>query len=209
MGDVKVRRSGQAATSATSARPAATSTARDLAVTAMILGVAGFMWFGWGQAAPAAGWTIPLAIGSAFGAVVAAAGGVLAWRLRSGASAMDHPRIRRGWFRAVALEVVLIVAGALVLAASGHPAYLPAWTLFAVGVHFFPLARLLKTLGLNLAGVLLVAVAAVAAALGLAGEVPPSTVAGAGGGLICVTWAVSYLRRASRVPAAMNADRAS
>jgi hypothetical protein len=40
-------------------------TPRDLTVTALILGVAGALWFGWGQAQPPAGWGLPLSIETA------------------------------------------------------------------------------------------------------------------------------------------------
>lgn len=205
MGDVEVVPRGKTAATAATNAPAATGSASDLAVTALILGVAGFAWFGWGRAAPPAGWSIPLAIGSAVGAVLAVAGGVLAWRLRSGASAMHDPQVHRAYSRVVGLEVALIVLGALVLGVTGQSAYLPAWILLVVGVHFIPLARLFRTPGLAAAGLVLIAVAAAAAALGAAGDVLPSAVAGAGGGLVCVTCAVSYLRRAATVAATAKA----
>ncbi len=173
---------------------------RDLATTALILGVAGFAWFGWAQAGPPAGWSVPLGIGSAAGLAVALAGGVLSWRLRSGAAAMHDPRRRSGYWRVVAFEVIAIVVGVIVLDVTGQAAYLPAWILLIVGVHFIPLARLFGTPGLRLAGLALIGVAAGAAVAGAASDILPSAVAGAGGGLVCVACAASCLRLAYRRP---------
>ena len=150
-----VRMTADAAT----APPATAAYPRDLATTALILGGAGFVWFGWAQAGPPAGWSIPLGIGSAAGLAVALAGGVLSWRPRSGAAAMHDPRLRSGYWRVVAFEVIAIVLGVIALEATGQRAYLPAWILLIVGVHFIPLARLFGTPGLRLAGVALIGVA--------------------------------------------------
>ena len=57
-------------------------------------------------------------------------------------------------------------------------------------------ARLFRTTGLTVAGLLLIAVAVAAAATGVAGAALPSAVAGAGGGLVCVVFAASCLYRA-------------
>lgn len=38
---------------------------RDRGMTALIEGFFGFMWFGWGQADPPAGWRVVLAVGAA------------------------------------------------------------------------------------------------------------------------------------------------
>ena len=187
-----VRMTADAAT----APPATAAYPRDLATTALILGVAGFVWFGWAQAGPPAGWSIPLGIGSAAGLAVALAGGVLSWRLRSGAAAMHDPRLRSGYWRVVAFEVIAIVLGVIALEAAGQTAYLPAWILLIVGVHFIPLARMFGTRGLRLAGMALIGVAAGAAAAGAASDIPPSAVAGAGGGLVCVACAASCMRPA-------------
>ena len=170
----------------------------DLATTALILGVAGFAWFGWAQAGPPAGWSVPLGVGSAAGLAVALAGGVLSWRLRSGATAMHDPRRRSGYRRVVAFEVIAIVLGVIALDATGQAADLPAWILLIVGVHFIPLARLFGIPGLRLAGLALIGVAAAAAAAGATNDILPSAVAGTGGGLVCLACAASCLRPAYR-----------
>jgi len=86
------------------------------------------------------------------------------------------------------------VAGAAALEAGGRPAYLPAWILLVVGVHFIPLGRLFRIGALAWAGLVLIPVAAAAAVTGAVTGVPPSTVAGVGGGLVCLGCAVACLR---------------
>lgn len=189
---------GSRMTGSGTAQPPTAAYPRDLATTALILGVAGFAWFGWAQAGPPAGWSVPLGIGSAAGLAVALAGGVLSWRLRSGAAAMHDPRRRSGYWRVVAFEVIAIVVGVIALEVAGRTAYLPAWILLIVGIHFIPLARLFGTPGLRLAGVALIGVAAAAAAAGAASDILPSAVAGAGGGLVCLACGASCLRLAYR-----------
>jgi hypothetical protein len=185
----------------TDARPAGRAaggpSARDLATTALILGVAGLAWFGWGQAGLAEGAALPLQAGSAAALAVAVAGGLLLRRLRSGSSAMDDARLRRGYWTVVATEVIAIVAGNAALGSAGRPAYIPAWTLLVVGVHFLPLARLFRVPGLSAAGLVLAAAAIGAAAAGAAAGVRPSLVAGVAGGVVCVACAAFCLRQAA------------
>jgi hypothetical protein len=72
----------------------ADGTPRDLTVTALILGVAGALWFGWGQAQPPAGWGLPLSVGTFGGLVLVAAAVTSLWRaLRRGQPGRE-PRAR-------------------------------------------------------------------------------------------------------------------
>ena len=182
----------------------ATSSGRDLAITALILGVAGLAWFGWGQSGLAEGWAAFLQAGSVAALAVVVAAGVLLRRRPAGPSAMDDPALRRGYWKVVAAEVIAIVAGNVALSAAGRPAYVPAWTLLVVGAHFVPLARMFGTPGLTAAGLVLAAAAAGAAAAGAAAGVRPSLVAGVAGGVVCVACAAGCLRSAAgrgRAPA--------
>lgn len=94
-----------------------------------------------------------------------------------------------------------IVGGNLLLAAVGHPAYVAACTLFVVGVHFVPLARVFHSRGLALAGVVTAVVAVAAAGLGFASDLAPSAAAGAGGGVVFIgyaAWVLAAGRRPGR-----------
>jgi hypothetical protein len=181
----------------TSSGPAVSS-GRDLTMTALVLGVAGLAWFGWGQSGLAEGWAAFLQAGSVAALAVVVAAGVLLRRLPGGLSAMDDVRLRRGYWKVVAAEVIVIVAGSAALSAGGRPAYVPAWTLLVVGVHFLPLARMFGTPGLSAAGLVLAVAAGGAAAAGAVAGVRPSLVAGVAGGVVCVACAAACLRSAAR-----------
>lgn len=106
---------------------------------------------------------------------------------------MEDPRVRRSYWLTGAVEVVLIVGGNLLLAAVGQQAYVAAWTLFVVGVHFIPLAKIFHGRALALTGVVVAVVAVAAACLGLASDLAPSAAAGAGGGVVFIGYAAWVL----------------
>ena len=152
-----------------------------------------FVWFGWGQAAAPSWLVIPLAVGTALGALLAAIGVVAARRSTGPLPAMSDPAIRRRYSVIVGLEFGLLGAGAAVLGATGHYQWVPVWVCFGVGMHFFPLASTLQNPSLRPLGVLLAAVAAVALVVGLASAVPPSTVTGVGAGLCLLAFGLATL----------------
>lgn len=173
---------------------------RGEVIGAAVLAAAGIAWFGWAQEAPPPSWVRFLVAGSVVCGLLLVALVVVLVRRRTttGSSPMADPRVRRSYWVTVAVEVALIVGGNLVLAAVGHPAYDAAWTLFVVGVHFVPLARVFDTRGLAVTGVVTAVVAAAAAVLGLASDLSPSAAAGAGGGLAFIAYAGWVLGRGHR-----------
>lgn len=180
----------------TASRTRPAGTPRDLAVTALILGIAAMAWFGWGQAQPPAGWTVPLIAGTFVSIAVAGGAGSVAARFRGGATAMAARRVRRGYGITVGIEVAACGLGAAGLALAGHSPYTAPWILLVVGVHFVPLGRLFGQPELVLAGFALSAVAVAATLTGLVSGVAPSAVAGAFGGLVCAACAAACIRRA-------------
>lgn len=163
---------------------------RGEVIGAAVLAFAGIAWFGWAQADPPASWVPYLVAGSALSALALVA---LVWllmqrRATTGAPMAD-PRIRRGYWVTVAVEVVLIAGGNLLLAAVGNAAYQAAWTLFVVGVHSIPLGRVFQARGLVLTGVVVALVAVIAAVVSSASRVAPSATAGAGGGIVFIGYA--------------------
>ena len=103
---------GMGMSAVTAMRTRAEATSGDLAVTALILGIAAVLWFGWGQADPPSGWSLPLNVGT-FAAIAVAlgAGGVVA-RFHRGATAMADPRVRRGYGITVGAEAASCGLGA-------------------------------------------------------------------------------------------------
>ena len=166
---------------------------RSRGVTVAVDGFFAFVWFGWGQAAAPSWLVIPLAVGTALGALLAVAGVVVAKRSTGPLPVMSDPAVRRRYSIVVGLEFGLLGAGAAVLGVTGHYQWVPVWICFGVGAHFFPLASTLENPSLRPLGVLLVAVAAVALVVGLASAVAPSTVTGCGAGLCLLAFGVATL----------------
>jgi hypothetical protein len=172
-------------------------TPRDLSVSALVLGFAAMMWFGWGKAQPPPGWSLPLTVGIFAAMAVEGFAGSMVARFRRSATAMREERVSRGYGITVAAEVAAIVIGALALGLAGRPAYTAPWILLAVGVHFVPLGRLFGSVDLLWSGLALCAVAIAAAVTGAVSAVAPSAVTGGFGGLVLVMTAVTSLLRAA------------
>ncbi len=169
---------------------------RDLSATALVLGFAAVMWFGWSQQGPPASWVPFLIGGSVVGAVVAALALVLTIKHRGGGSTMRQAAGSRGYRRTVIIEVGAIAVGAAALGLTGQAAYISPWVLFIVGVHYLPLGSLFRISSLRLCGLLLAVTAAAAAIVGVTGDVLPSAVAGAAGGVLMVAFGCYMLLRA-------------
>ena len=173
-------------------------TPRDLSVSALILGFAAMMWFGWGQSQPPPGWSLPLTIGLFAAIAVEGFAGSMVARFRGTATAMRDQRVSRRYGITVGVEVAAIALGAVGLGLAGRPAYTAPWILLVVGVHFLPLGRLFGSVDLLWSGLVLCAVAVAAAVTGAVSAVAPSAVTGGFGGLVLVVAAVASLRRAAR-----------
>ena len=108
---------------------------------------------------------------------------------------MHDPAVRRAYWRIVGTEVATCLLGVVVLGVAGQTGFLAAWILLVVGVHFLPLGRVFRITELYAAGIVVSVIAVAAAITGAATSVAPSTVAGAGGGLVCLIAALFCLRR--------------
>jgi len=162
-------------------------------MTALIEGFFGFVWFGWGQANASSGLRVLLAAGGVVAALVALAGGVQAFRSPASTSALHDRQAWRRYGRIVGVEFTLAGVGAAVLAVAGQGDFIPVWICAVVGVHFFPLAFLLKDRLLVPLGVLTTTVALVALIAGLATDLAPSSVTGIGAGVLLTVFAVTAL----------------
>ena len=172
-------------------------TPRDLSVSALILGFAAMMWFGWGQAQPPAGWSLPLTIGLFAAIAVEGFAASMVARFRGTATATRDQRVNRRYGIIVGVEFAAIALGAVALGLAGRPAYTAPWILLVVGVHFVPLGRLFGSVDLLWSGAVLCAVAVAATVTGAVSAVAPSAVTGGFGGLVLVVTAVTCLRRAA------------
>lgn len=160
------------------------ATPRDLSVNALILGFAAMAWCGWGQSNPPR-WATPILVaGSVLGLLLAITGIIAVRRHRHASSRMDTKEAMRSYFVVVGIEVACCVAGPVILGATGHSDYIAAWVLLVVGVHFVPLARLMRITALAATGVLVVLAAVTAFILGALGAADPTFAAGGLGGAL-------------------------
>jgi hypothetical protein len=166
---------------------------RERGIYAVVEGGFAAGWFGWGQAAPPSWLVIPLGVGSCLGVMVALAGIVVSARSPARATAFRDRTVRRRFRIIVGVEFSLAGIGAAALAAVGQATWIPTWVCLVVGVHFFPLSRALGNRSLAPPGVLLTGVAAAALVVGMATQVAPSTVTGAGAGLCALAAGVATL----------------
>lgn len=168
---------------------------RDRGLTALIEGFFGFMWFGWAQADPPAGWRLALAVGAAVAVLVAVLGAVRAFRSPASTGALHDRGVRRRYSIVVGSEFAVGAAGAALLLLLGQPDFVPVWICGVVGLHFFFLAPVLNDPSLVLLGVLLLTVAAGALVAELATDIDASTVTGVGAGSLLSLFAVLALSK--------------
>lgn len=166
---------------------------RDAAATAAIFGFFAASWFGWAQEQPPVAWRKWLIVGSILSLLVALAGGLLTWQYWS-AGTVFNPQIGRTFGLIVGIEVAIAGVGAGVLAAMGKADLIAAWIALVVGVHFWPLAPLLRYPLLYVAAVLVSSAAVVAVPLARAQTVTVSAVTGLATGLILLAAALYSLR---------------
>jgi hypothetical protein len=166
---------------------------RDAGLTALFLGFFGACWFGWGGSAAPSGLEPWLNVGGVVALLVALGGAIVAFRDRAAPAALDDRDARRRYTVTVVIEFGLALAGGIVLGAVGLGSFIAAWVAAIVGVHFFPLARILRDRLLVPLGVTLLAVALAALVTDLKTGVEASTVAGTGAGLLLLAVALIAL----------------
>jgi hypothetical protein len=173
---------------------------RDGGITALIEGFFGSAWFGWAHASPPA-WLDPwLTVGSVAALLVAIAGAVVGFTSPASTAAINSREAGRRFGIIVGVEFGLAGLGAALLGALGQPDYIPVWVCAVVGVHFLPLAPLLRDRNLVPLGILVTATAVVALVVGLTTDVAPSTITGVGAGLSLTVFGALALVGALRQP---------
>jgi hypothetical protein len=178
-----------------------TAAARTRGVTATIEGLLASIWFAWARSDASTSMRSWLEIGGVAALLVASAGLVLAASRYGRPAQAGESALRRRYNRIVAAEVMLLMAGAAVLAAIGLSAWIPTWLCAGVGIHFLPASRLFETPFLGLIGLTITAASASAVAAGLTTTVPPSVVAGAGAGACLLVAALGSLAGGVRAEA--------
>ncbi|MBU8861491.1 hypothetical protein KSK32_30305 [Micromonospora sp. WMMB482] len=93
----------------------------------------------------------------------------------------------------VLIEVVLCAAGAIWLRRAGRTSLVPAWIALIVGLHFLPLAPLLRYPALAIWAALVTLVALVSVTVARRYDLAPSAVVGAGAGVALLAGAATAL----------------
>jgi hypothetical protein len=131
----------------------------SLALGGVFLSLFGAAWLV-GASYVYAGTNLPMLSAIAIASILIAAWAVLTFRARrSGYSGTNNSAVRKGLAIVNMLQWAAISMTVLVLNLTHHAAWIMACVVFIVGVHFFPLAKLLRYRGyyLTAAGLILVA----------------------------------------------------
>jgi hypothetical protein len=169
---------------------------RDAGFTALFLGFFASAWFGWAQGgASLRAW---LAIGSVVALLAALAGAIIAFRSPGEDAALRDRAAGRRYGIIVGIEFAAAGIGAAALGIAGQAGFIAVWVCAVVGVHFFPLAPVLRDKLLYPLGVAMCAVALAGLVTAFASGVAASTVVGTGAGLLLLGYAVMSLVAALR-----------
>ncbi|MEU5527118.1 hypothetical protein ABZ744_09280 [Micromonospora chersina] len=170
---------------------------RQAGLTALYLGVFAAIWFSVPKADPPL--RSLLVVGSVGALLAAAVGAVLVARAGRRPAGERDRAADRCYGLIVAAEVAVGLIGALLLAAAGLTGYLPVLVCAVVGVHFLPLAPVLRDRLLVPLGVAVTLVALAGLAVDLVSGVSAGLVVGTGAGALLLAYAVLALFRARRV----------
>jgi hypothetical protein len=177
---------------------AQTSTRRQAGLTALYLGVFATIWFSVPKAEPP--FATLLVVGSVAALLIAVVGAVVAALVRNAEKFPRDKAADRKYLLIVGAEMAAAGLGALLLVAVGWSAFVPVLVAAVVGIHFLPLAPLLRDPLLRPLAVAVCLVALAALIAELTSSVPAGQVVGAGTGLLLLGYAVMALLRTSRQP---------
>jgi hypothetical protein len=171
-----------------------------MGITALVLGFFASTWFGWGHQSAEGAWVTVLNVGSVVAICVAVAGAVLGLRSPGANAALRDSAAGKRYGIIVGIEFTLAGLGAAVLGVTGQAEFAAPWVCAVVGVHFFPLASVLRDRLLVPLGVLLCVVAVIATVVGLATTVGASAVVGVGAGMLLLVFGAVALAKTIRTP---------
>ena len=172
---------------------ARTGSRRQAGLTALYLGVFAALWFSVPKAEPPL--HTLLVVGSVAALLTAVIGGVVAARTRDAAPTSRDRASDRRYLLIVGVEFAAAGLAALLLALVGWSAFIPVLVSAVVGLHFLPLAAVLRDPLLRPFGVVVCLVALVGLVVGLVSSVVVGQVVGTGTGLLLLGYAVMAVLR--------------
>jgi hypothetical protein len=176
------------------------ATRRDTGLTALILGCFAAGWFSWTPEASGA-LAVALQIGGAAAIIAAVIGGVTAIRAWPSGGVLNDPTAARRYGLLVGVEFAVGVGGAGAVVAVGAAAFVPVWICAIVGLHFFPLASVLRAPVTRWLGVAVTTVSIAALFVGVFSDISPSTVTGTGAGISLLGYSIVLLAGSGHVDA--------
>lgn len=168
---------------------------RDYAMYASVFGMFSFIWFGWAQENPRAGWRLYLGIASGLALLICLIGVYLSVKNWDEPSALAEASAFRNYLISFYAEFILGGAGAFLLIRKGHKTYVAPWIAFIVGIHFISLKSVFDDASLWLLAVLMVAVSIIAIRAAPRLQVAHSAITGIGAGTVLFGFAVLGLIR--------------
>ncbi|MGY0007567.1 hypothetical protein [Micromonospora sp. I033] len=166
---------------------------RQAGLTALYLGVFAAVWFSVPRADPPL--RVLLVVGSVGALLAAVVGAVLVARAGRGSAGPRDRGADRRYGLIVAAEFGVALVGALLLAAAGLTGHIPVLICAVVGVHFVPLAPVLRDRLLVPLGVAVTLVAVAGLVVDLVSAVPAGLVVGTGAGTLLLAYALLALFR--------------
>lgn len=129
---------------------------RDIAISIVIYGFFGFVWFGWALESPKSSWKKYLAIACGISFLVGLLGVYFVFVNQNEASALMETTLSNWYYLTVIFEFLLGGIVAYILYKLNLEDYIAPWICLIVGLHFFPLAYIFQDLTMLLLALLLV-----------------------------------------------------
>lgn len=171
---------------------------RQAGLTALYLGIFATIWFSVPESKPPLG--AFLVVGSIAALVTVGAGIALVVRSRADGPVPRDTAADRMYLVIFAAELAAAGFGAVLLAETGRSEYIPVFVGAVVGVHFWPLAPVLRDPALRVLAVAVCAAALTGLIAGMVSSVPAGTVAGAGIAVLLLGYALGALIRGGLLP---------
>lgn len=166
---------------------------RRAGLTALYLGIFATVWLSVPDSEPP--WGVFLVAGSVAALITAGAGGALAVLSRAAGPLSRDAVTDRKHLVIFAAELAATGFGAVLLAVTGRSEYIAVLVAAVVGIHFWPLALVLRDPALRILAGLVFVTALAGLVTGMMSAVSPGEVVGTGVGVLLLGYAIGALIR--------------